>query len=225
VTRMTHLSTAIAALLLMAGAGRSDEIRFSGSAPANRCTVVSFDDRAVEIRLPVADVSLLRPGKERKDAFPDSLRLEGHSKDLKVRFLALKRDTVRLRIARGDVADLKIEKQSKGQKPTPGTAGSATGTIFVQGKPAGAVKVRVVRTRVSTFLGNRHTREHESHAATTAADGSYRFERLSPGHYKIYVQLEEKEAWIRRLRDEPDFEVKAGMRTSVKPVRIPKRVH
>jgi dipeptidyl aminopeptidase/acylaminoacyl peptidase len=216
----------LATVLLCPRRTDADELRFVGEKAACRCSVVAVDDKTVELRVAGKEVTHFRIGDDRSAPFPDRLRLEGHRRDRQARILAWEKGILVLRVSRRDVSQVTMARSAtKKPSDTQARLGNATGEVRVRGKPAGGVTVRAVRIAVSTFLGERRTTQEKSYVARTDKHGVFRFEKLPPGSYKIYVQLKPEDGWIRRLRDKPDFVVKAGERTKIPAVRIPTRVY
>lgn len=107
-------------------------------------------------------------------------------------------------------------------------AGAIAGRIVRAGKPLGRCRVRAVRlVEEKDFLGLssalRPVRGEEPRESVTDADGKFRIDGLPPGFFKLYFCVEGDKNWTRRLREEPDAEVKAGLVVRLKDVDLSRR--
>ena len=55
---------------------------------------------------------------------------------------------------------------------------------------------------------------------TTDADGTYRFENVPAGEYKLTWLPQGQNQWIRRIAMRPDIKVHAGETTNAKEIRV-----
>ncbi len=112
--------------------------------------------------------------------------------------------------------DLKVTPKKHPQSVNmQGTAvGNANGRMLRRGIPLQGCRVKAVFLSGSAgkFVGYR---ENEEFICVTDKDGVYRFEGIPGGPYKLKWELPGDRGWIRRLRDAPDFQVRAGRLSEV----------
>ncbi len=101
--------------------------------------------------------------------------------------------------------------------------GSVEGVILWNGKPLKDAKVKIVLekytgfsvTTVKKMFGgavNEQTSGIEGVALDTQTDsmGHYSFSQVPPGFYTLFWQPDAKTGWVRRLRENADFEIVPG---------------
>ena len=129
---------------------------------------------------------------------------------------AAARDELKEQIKQEVLRELIAERQSHAVSEK--SQVSASGKILWKDQPLADCRVKAVRLEK---LGFGSVRLHDTgQEIMTAADGSYAFEQLEPGFYKIYWVPPDGTHWIRRLRNQPDFEVQPGERTEIEPLEI-----
>ena len=90
--------------------------------------------------------------------------------------------------------------------------GRVTGRVFFRNRGLSDCQVRLIRLaspagNLGFFANPRETTVFET---VTESDGTYRFEHLPVGAYRIKWHPKEETGWIRRLSDEPDLIVEDG---------------
>jgi len=113
------------------------------------------------------------------------------------------------------LAELASERE--GERPAQATS-AAAGTILRRGEPLGGCKVRVVRLEAAGMFGG--VRMVDEGHTVTGSDGSFRFDSLAPGPYKLSWAPPGGTHWIRRLQMEPDFVVELGRESVIEPLEV-----
>jgi len=113
------------------------------------------------------------------------------------------------------LAELASERE--GERPAQATS-AAVGTILRRGEPLGGCKVRAVRLEAAGMFGG--VRMVDEGHTVTGSDGSFRFDSLPPGPYKLSWAPPGGTHWIRRLQMEPDFVVELGQETVIEPLEV-----
>jgi hypothetical protein len=99
--------------------------------------------------------------------------------------------------------------------------GGVQGVIAWQGKPLDNGKVMIA---LETYTGfsisaiksmlkgdkEKSTVHEVSFETQTDSQGNYSFSKVPPGYYRLYWQPDPQTGWVRRLRENPDFEVISG---------------
>ena len=98
-------------------------------------------------------------------------------------------------------------------------SGSAVGRVLWNGDPLLGCRVRVRRMENGGLFGGARP-PNEARETLTDEDGFYRFEGLAPGQYKLSWVPPNGDHWVKRLRLEPDFEVRLGKSAEVEPLDI-----
>jgi hypothetical protein len=99
--------------------------------------------------------------------------------------------------------------------------GGVQGVIVWQGKPLDNGKVMIALETYTGFSisaiksmlkGNKEksTVQEVSFETHTDPQGRYSFSKVPPGYYRMYWQPDPQTGWVRRLRENPDFEVISG---------------
>lgn len=102
-----------------------------------------------------------------------------------------------------------------------------SGSLLYDGKGLPACRVRLVKMSVveSMFGVFPSYREEEAVIeATTNQDGSYAFQNVSEGLYRLKWQPTGENGWIRRSHEKPDVEVVEGKETTLKAIETHKLV-
>jgi len=116
-------------------------------------------------------------------------------------------------------AETRHEATAESQKPEKRETGSAVGRMLWEGRPVAGCRVKVLLLSTPGFL--KSTKLYEiGREDTSDKDGFYRFERLLPGRYKLYWVPPGGSHWIRRLRTDPDFEVRSNEQTDINTLEI-----
>lgn len=129
---------------------------------------------------------------------------------------AAARDELKEQIKQEVLQELIAERQNHGVSEN--SLVSAVGKILWQGQPLAECKVKAVRLEKLGFGSVRL--DDTGQEVMTAVDGSYAFEQLEPGFYKLFWVPPSGTHWIRRLRTEPDFEVRPGEHTEIEPLDV-----
>lgn len=99
--------------------------------------------------------------------------------------------------------------------------GGVQGIILWQGKPLDNGKVMIA---LETYTGfsitalkrmlrgdkEKSTVQEVSFETQTDSQGRYSFSKVPPGYYRLYWMPDPQTGWVRRLRENPDFEVISG---------------
>jgi hypothetical protein len=99
--------------------------------------------------------------------------------------------------------------------------GGVQGVIAWQGKPLDNGKVMIALETYTGFSisaiksmlkgGKEKSTVHEvSFETQTDSQGRYSFSKVPPGYYRLYWMPDPQTGWVRRLRENPDFEVISG---------------
>lgn len=232
----------IAALLAvsLALAPAPDSIWLRGASSPCHGHVEKSERDAVVVRLARKDVE----SAERTDdtAWPDRITLAGSKTPVAAAVLREDAETLTVRFPAKEI--VKIERdvpEGEGGAPPPEPsvaspkdapadpdAGAIAGRIVRFGKPLGACRVRAVRlVEEKDFLGLssvlRPARGEEPRESVTDAEGQFRIDDLPPGLFKLYFCAAGDKNWTRRLREEPDADVKPGHVVRLKDVDLSRR--
>jgi len=99
--------------------------------------------------------------------------------------------------------------------------GGVQGIIAWQGKPLDNGKVMIALETYTGFsisalkrmlVGDKEksTTQEVSFETQTDSHGRYSFSKVPPGYYRLYWMPDPQTGWVRRLRENPDFEVISG---------------
>jgi hypothetical protein len=100
--------------------------------------------------------------------------------------------------------------------------GRVEGVIAWQGRPLENGKVKIVLESYTGFSiaalkkmvaggkGQQAAEEGVSFETETDSQGRYSFSQVPPGYYRLYWVPDPQTGWVRRLRENPDFEVTPG---------------
>lgn len=113
--------------------------------------------------------------------------------------------------------------------PAPGQPDAALGflegRILLRGTGVAGCQVKaILLLPQSSFLGGTEWRPGDEFVAKTDPQGSYRFGPIPAGKYRIKWLAPGGDAWIRRVREEPDAEVLADKTTRASDIDLGRRV-
>lgn len=91
-----------------------------------------------------------------------------------------------------------------------GDFGIVKGQFIQSGQPLSSCKVRLIKLRKEGLVYYKDTDNEEKLEAVTDRNGTYFFNYVSPGFYKLYWKPPLETSWIRRVSMEPDALVKSG---------------
>ena len=194
------------ALLLIAASPTraADIVYLKGALRGTPSTVLEETDAYVLVKIPKSEVvriersaaSAVPPEASAKDTQPAPVSSRGAPK-----------------------AETQHEATAESQEPDKRETGSAVGRMLWKGRPVAGCRVKVLLLSTLGFLKvtklNDVGREDISDKG-----GFYRFEELPPGRYKLYWVPPGGSHWIRRLRLNPDFEVRPNEQTDIGTLEI-----
>ena len=108
---------------------------------------------------------------------------------------------------------------SGGSAVSPHSGGEVRGRLSHQGKPLAHCTVALLSLNKS-FGGYTVSRDAEPLTTTTNYDGTYHFDEVAPGPYKLKWRPQGVTYWIRRAEFRPDVRVRTGETSRVKEIRV-----
>jgi len=102
--------------------------------------------------------------------------------------------------------------------PQPPVGGTVNGRLLHRGRPVSECQVSLIPLRRS-FGGYQIDESAEPQSTITTVDGSYRFDHVSRGAYKLFWLPKGEQKWVRRIEYKPDVLVQIGKTARVKDIR------
>ena len=223
----------IAFLAALSGLGTSlcsaDDILFQDQKGPQAGVILQEDDKTVTIRFPRQSIRSMNRDKTSPTVSTDNRTEHSHATDLnsKVGDLQERMDRIENRLHNLENRQVSsIPESSFSQTITEQILseelGRVEGVISWRGHPVDHGNVKIVLTNYTGFSPGSlrkifppdpeaSSSRHEMTLSTkTDSQGRYVYDRVPPGQYMLYWQPDENTGWVRRLREEPDFEVIAG---------------
>lgn len=102
--------------------------------------------------------------------------------------------------------------------PQPTVGGTVNGRLLHRARPVSACRVSLIPLTKS-FGRYQIDASAEAQSTVTTADGSYRFDHVPRGVYKLFWLPKGEQKWVRRIEYKPDVLVQTGETTRLKDIR------
>ncbi len=200
----------ILAVMISAAAQAQQMLYLKGAAGGTPCKVLEETPEYVLVRIPSAVVERIEPSLPASPASLEEYVAPSPDEMLAVEDLGATRSLE---------AEIKEQVSEEMEAQRRQESGGAVGQILWNGEPLFGCRLRVTLLERRGFPGG--VRKIDTGLETfTDEGGFYRFEHLEPGQYKLSWVPPSGEYWVRRLRLDPDFEVKLGETTQVEPLEV-----
>ena len=228
------MPTSILGLVLaLVALAAPDAILFRGADSPRPGRVVRSDREAVVVRMARAEIESAERTADR--TWPDRVTVKGTKGPISAAVLEEDAETLTIRFPLSAIARIERETATREKGGEPGEEnaedpdrGAIAGRVVRGGKPLAECRVRAVRlVEEKDFLGLSSrlvpVKNEEPLEATTNAEGGFRIDGAAPALFKLYFCAPGDTHWIRRLREEPDADVKAGFVTRLKDIDLSRR--